>query len=43
MPANLENLAGAMGLEEVNFHSNPKEKQWKRIIKLLHSFHMLAK
>ena len=25
MPANLENSAGAAGLEKVNFHSNPKE------------------
>ena len=27
MPANLENLAVATGLEKVSFHSNPKEKQ----------------
>ena len=27
MPANLENSAMATGLEKVNFHSNPKEKQ----------------
>ena len=26
MPANLENSAEAMGLEKVNFHSNPKEQ-----------------
>ena len=25
MPANLENLAVATGLEKVSFHSNPKE------------------
>ena len=25
MPANLENSAGATGLEKVSFHSNPKE------------------
>ena len=37
MPANLENLAGAMGLEEVNFHSNPKERQWQRMLKLPHN------
>ena len=27
MVANLENLAVAMGLEKVTFHSNPKERQ----------------
>ena len=27
MPANLENLAVATGLEMVSFHSNPKERQ----------------
>ena len=27
MPANLENSAVATGLEKVNFHSNPKERQ----------------
>ena len=27
MPANLENLAVATGLEKVSFHSNPKERQ----------------
>ena len=30
MPANLENLAAATGLEKVNFHSNPKERQSPR-------------
>ena len=25
MPANLENLAAATGLEKVNFHSNPQK------------------
>ena len=29
MPANLENLAVAMGLEKVSFHSKPKERQCK--------------
>ena len=29
MPANLENLAVATGLEKVSFHSNPKERQCK--------------
>ena len=37
MPANLENSAVATGLEKVNFHSNPKEKQFQRMFKLLHS------
>ena len=27
MPANLENLAMATGLEKVSFHSNPKESE----------------
>ena len=31
MPANVENLAVATGLEKVNFHSNPKERQCQRI------------
>ena len=31
MPANLENSAVATGLEKVNFHSNPKERQCQRI------------
>ena len=34
MPANLENSAVATGLENVSFHSNPKEGQWKRMFKL---------
>ena len=29
MPANLENSAMATGLEKVNFHFNPKERQCK--------------
>ena len=37
MPANLENSAVATGLEKVNFHSNPKERQCKRMLKLLHN------
>ena len=31
MPANLENLAVATGLEKVSFHSNPKERQWQNV------------
>ena len=33
MPANLENLAVATGLEKVSFHSNPKERQCQRMFK----------
>ena len=36
MPANLENSAVATGLEKVSFHSNPKERQCQRILKLPH-------
>ena len=34
MPDNLENSAVATGLEKVTFHSNPKERQCQRILKL---------
>ena len=37
MPANLENSAVAIGLEKVRFHSNPKERQYQRLLKLLHN------
>ena len=37
MPANLENSAVATGLEEVSFHSNPKERQCQRMLKLPHN------
>ena len=37
MPASLENSAVATGLENVSFHSNPKERQCQRMFKLLHS------
>ena len=37
MPANLENSTVATGLENVSFHSNPKERQCQRMLKLLHS------
>ena len=37
MPANLENSAVAIGLEEVSFHSNLKERQCQRMFKLLHN------
>ena len=39
MPANLENSAVATGLEKVSFHSNPKEKQCQRMLKLAHSLY----
>ena len=35
MSANLENSAVATGLEKVSFHSNPKERQCRRMLKLL--------
>ena len=34
MPANLENSAVATGLKKVSFHSNPKERQCQRMLKL---------
>ena len=37
MPANLENLAVATGLEKVSSHSNPKERKHKRMFKLPHN------
>ena len=36
-PANLENSAVGTGLEKVSFHSNPKERQCQRMLKLLHN------
>ena len=36
MPANLENSVVATGLEKVSFHSNSKERQCKRMLKLSH-------
>ena len=35
MSANLENSAVATGLENVTFHSNPKEGQCQRMVKLI--------
>ena len=47
MPENLENSAVATGLEKVSFHSNSKERQCKRMLKLpqncTHSSHTLVK
>ena len=34
MPANLENSAVATGLEKVSFRSNPKERQFQRMLNL---------
>ena len=38
MPANLENSAEPTGLENVNFHPNPKERQCQRMFRLLHNW-----
>ena len=37
MPTNLENSAVATGLEKVSFHSNPRERQGQRMLRLLHN------
>ena len=37
MLANLENSVVATGLEKVSFHSNPKERQRQRMLKLPHN------
>ena len=37
MSANLENSAVATGLEKVSFHSNPKERQYQRMLKIPHN------
>ena len=37
MPAILENSAVATGLEKVSFHSNPKDRQCQRVLKLPHN------
>ena len=34
-PANLETSTVTTGLEKVSFHSNPKERQCQRMLKLL--------
>ena len=36
-PINLENSAVATGQEKVTFHSNPKERQYQRMFKLLYN------
>ena len=37
MPANLENSAVFTGLEKASFHSNPKERQCQKMLKLPHN------
>ena len=37
LPTNLENTAVATGLEKVRFHSNPKDRQCQRMLKLPHN------
>ena len=37
MPTNLEKTAVAIALGKVSFHSNPKERQCQRILKLPHN------
>ena len=41
-PANLENSAVATGLEKVSFHSDPKERQCQRMLKLPHNYTYLT-
>ena len=43
MPTNLENSAVATGLQKTSFHSNPREGQYQRMLKLLHNYTHLAK
>ena len=42
MPANLENLAVATGLEKVSFHSHPKERQCQRMLTLPHKIALIS-
>ena len=37
MPANLENSAVVTGMEKVSVHSNPKERQCQRMLKIQHN------
>ena len=43
MPANVENSAVATGLEKVSFHSNPKQRQCQRMLKLSHNCTLLTR
>ena len=38
----MENSAVVIGLEKVSFHSNPKERQCQRLLKLPHNFTQLT-
>ena len=42
MLANLENSAVATGLEKVSFHSNPKERQYQRMLKLYRTIALIS-
>ena len=42
MLANLENSAVATGLEKVSFHSNPKERQCQRMLKLYRTIALIS-
>ena len=42
MPANLENSAVVTGLGKVRFHSNPKERQCQRMLKLPHTVALIS-
>ena len=42
MPANLENSAVATGQEKVSFHSNSKERQRQRMLKLLQTIALIS-
>ena len=42
MPANLEKSAVPTRMEKVSFHSNPKERQCQRILKLPHTCSHIA-
>ena len=37
MPTDMENSAVATGLEKSSFHSNPRKRQYQRILKLKHN------
>ena len=43
IPANLENSAEATGMEKVCFHSNLKERQCQKILKLWHNCNHLTR
>ena len=42
MSANLENSAVVTGLEKVSFHSNPRESQCQRMLKLPHTIALIS-